>query len=63
MINEPEKWVSLEDVARHLGVSKDTIRNRIRKKTIPFHKIGKQYKFQISEVDDWVKSGKSAEVE
>ena len=63
MISEPEKWVSLEDVAGHLGVSKDTIRNWIRKKTIPFHKIGKQYKFQISEIDDWVKSGKSAEVE
>ena len=63
MITEPEKWVSLEAVADHLGVSKDTIRNWIRKKSIPFHRIGKQYKFQISEVDDWVKSGKSAESE
>lgn len=26
MSNEPEKWSSLEEIAEHLGVSKDTIR-------------------------------------
>ncbi|MDR1656535.1 MAG: helix-turn-helix domain-containing protein [Deltaproteobacteria bacterium] len=31
MTNEPEKWSSLEEIAEHLGVSKDTIRNWIRK--------------------------------
>jgi excisionase family DNA binding protein len=63
MSNEPEKWSSLEEIAQHLGVSKDTIRNWIKKGVIPHRRIGKQYKFKISEVDAWVDSGKSAEIE
>lgn len=57
-----EKWVSIEEAADHLGVKTVTIRDWIRKgKGIPAHKIGKQWKFKISELDEWVKSGKSAE--
>lgn len=63
MPNEPEKWSSLEEIAEHLGVSKDTIRNWIKKGVIPHRRIGKQFKFRMSEVDDWVDSGKSAEIE
>ena len=60
MKNEPEKWSNLEIIAEHLGVSKDTIRNWIKKKAIPHRRVGKQYKFRISEIDAWVNSGKSA---
>lgn len=63
MINEPEKWSSLEEIAVHLGVSKDTIRNWIKKGAIPHRKIGRQYKFKISEVDAWVDSGESAKID
>lgn len=55
-----EKWSSLECIANHLGVNKDTIRNWIKKTDIPAHKIGRQWKFKLSEIDVWVKSGKSA---
>lgn len=55
-----ERWKSLDEILKHLGVSKDTIRIWIKKDTIPFHKIGRQYKFRISEVDAWVESGQSA---
>ena len=37
-----------------------TIRNWIKKTDIPAHKIGRLWKFKFSEVDEWVKSGKSA---
>ena len=57
----PEKWVNLEDVATHLSVSHDTIRAWIRKCTIPFSRAGKQYKFKLSEVDEWVREGKISE--
>jgi excisionase family DNA binding protein len=63
VINEPEKWVSLEEIATHTGLSKDTIRNYIKRGVIPFYRIGKQYKFKISEIDLWVESGKSAEID
>lgn len=62
-MNEPEKWSSFEDIAEHLGVSKDTIRNWIKKDAIPNYRVGKQFKFKISEVDEWVESGESAEID
>lgn len=36
MEHEVEKWVSLEEVADHIGLSKDTIRNYIKRDQIPF---------------------------
>jgi excisionase family DNA binding protein len=62
MTNEPEKWTSIEDIAGHLKVHKDTVRNWIRSSEIPVHKVGRQYRFRISEVDEWVVSGKSANI-
>lgn len=58
--NYAESWIGIEEVSRHLGVTKDTIRNWIKKTDIPAHKIGKLWKFKLSEIDEWVKSGKSA---
>ena len=55
-----ENWVGITEAANHLGVTKDTIRNWIKKTDIPAHRIGKLWKFQLSELDEWVKSGKSA---
>ena len=55
-----ESWVGINEAAAFLGVTKDTIRNWIKKTDIPAHKIGKLWKFKLSELDEWVKSGKSA---
>lgn len=57
-----DKWISIEEAADYLGVNKDTIRNWIKKEDseIPACKIGKQWKFKRSELDAWVKSGKSS---
>lgn len=63
MMSEVERWLSLEEISKHIGVSKDTIRSWIKKETIPFHKIGRQYKFRLSEVDAWVESGESADAD
>ena len=58
--NYTESWIGIEEAAKHLGVTKDSIRNWIKKTDIPAHKIGKLWKFKYSELDSWVKSGKSA---
>lgn len=56
-----EKWISIDEAADYFGVKPATVRDWIRKgKDIPAHKIGKQWKFKYSELDEWVKSGKSA---
>ncbi len=53
-----EPWLSVSEIARHLGVSRDTIYKLISRKQLPGHKIGKLWKFRAAEVDDWVKSGR-----
>lgn len=56
-----DKWIGIEAAAEYLDVNKDSIRNWIKKESgIPAHKIGKQWKFKKTELDEWVKSGKSA---
>lgn len=60
--NISDKWVNIDAAAEYLGVKPVTIRDWIRKgKGIPAHKIGKLWKFKFSELDEWVKSGQSAE--
>jgi excisionase family DNA binding protein len=52
-----EPWLSADDIAEHLGVTKDTVYAWIAEKDMPAHKIGRLWKFQASEVDAWVRSG------
>ena len=62
MATENEKWSGIEEIAGHLQVHKDTIRLWIKKGEIPAHKVGKLWRFKISEVDGWIQSGKSAKI-
>lgn len=55
MIAEP--WVSVEDAAKHLGVAKDSIYRWIESRSLPAHKIGRLWKFKLSELDKWVRAG------
>lgn len=53
----PEPWLSADDIAAHLGVTKDTVYTWIGEKNMPAHKVGRLWKFKASEVDQWVRSG------
>jgi len=56
-----DKWINIEAAADYLGIKPVTLRSWIRnEKGVPAHKIGKQWKFKCSELDQWVKSGESA---
>lgn len=50
----PEHWVSVDEVAEHLGVAKDSVYRWIEAKGLPAHKLGRLWKFKLSEVDEWV---------
>ena len=52
-----EPWVSVDDVARHLGVAKDTIYRWIEGRSMLAHRVGRLWKFKLSEVDEWVRAG------
>ena len=56
-----DNWINIDEAAEYLGIKTVTLRGWIKKdSTLPAHNIGKQWKFKKSELDEWVKSGKSA---
>lgn len=59
--NIVEPWVGTKEIAEHLGVTIETIRKWIKTRKIPCHRVGKLWKFKVSEIDDWVLSGGSSD--
>lgn len=59
----PEPWLSADDIADYLGVTKDTIYAWIADKAMPAHKVGRLWKFKTAEVDAWVRQGDAASPE
>ena len=55
-----ERWLSVEEIAAHLGVKPTSIYKWITRKGMPAHKLGKLWKFKVEEVDEWIRSGKAA---
>lgn len=63
-MTEAERWLSVEEIAAHLGVSKETIYRWLEKdghRRIPANRIGRLWKFKASEVDEWIKKGSAEE--
>jgi len=58
-----DRWLSVDDIAAHLGVKRDTIYKWISDKGMPAHKIGRLWKFQKQEVDIWVRKGQASEID
>ncbi|MDW7711192.1 MAG: helix-turn-helix domain-containing protein [Deferrisomatales bacterium] len=58
-----ERWHSVDEVATHLGVGKETVYRWIDAKGLPAHKVGKFWRLKLSEVDAWVRSGGAADEE
>jgi len=56
-----DRWMSVEEIASYLGVSKDTIYGWIAKREMPAHKVGRLWKFKSDEVDTWVRAGKASD--
>lgn len=56
-MGESDRWLSVEEIGAHLGVSKETIYRWLEKKKIPAHRVGRLWKFKTREVDQWVMDG------
>lgn len=52
-----DRWLSVDEIAAHLGVKRDTVYKWINRKQLPAHKAGRLWKFRRQEVDRWVTSG------
>ena len=57
---QQDRWLSVEEIAAHLGIKRETVYLWIESKQLPAHKMGRLWKFQKAEVDEWVRSGGAA---
>ena len=55
-MSSEERWVTVEEVADHLGVTKDSIYRWIDGKRFPAQRVGRLFRFKLSEVDSWVRA-------
>ena len=54
-------YYSMPEIMKYLRISRDTALRWITTKQMPAHKIGKNWKFKLSEIDEWVNSGMAEE--
>ena len=59
MAEMEDRWLSMREICKYLGVSNDTVYKWINKHAMPTHRMGRLWKFKISEVDEWVRSGRT----
>lgn len=62
-INMDQRWLSVDEIAVHLGVKRDTIYRWIEHRDMPAHRVGRLWKFQKEEIDAWVRMGKASQPE
>ena len=56
------RWLSVAEIAAHSGIKPDTVYKWIERRNMPAHKLGRLWKFQAAEVDEWVRSGGAAQL-
>jgi excisionase family DNA binding protein len=44
-----------------MGVKRDSIYRWIDRKKLPAHRVGRLWKFKVSEVEEWVRMGRADE--
>lgn len=55
------KWLTLPETCEYLKVSRETILGWVSKRIMPAHKVGRLWRFDIAEIDEWIRSGGAAE--
>ncbi len=57
-----DRWLSVQEIAKYLGISKETVYRWLERGKIPAHRVGKLWKFKTTEVDQWVTTGQADEM-
>ncbi len=57
MVDMEDRWLSVEEMSKYLGVSSDTVYRWISERNMPEHKVDRLWKFRKEKIDEWVKSG------
>lgn len=53
----PERWASVDETAKHLGIRRETLYRWIDRRALPAFRLGRHWKFKLTEVDAWVRAG------
>jgi len=53
-------WLTLEEAAKHLKIDKSTIYRLAREGDLPAHRMGRVWRFDAEELDQWLKTGNDA---
>lgn len=49
-----DRWLSLLEACYYTQLSKETLYRRIYEENIPYHRVGKLYRFKTAELDNWI---------
>ena len=49
------KWLTIDQIADHLQVSKEKVYKLCQRRRMPASKLGGQWRFDLKEIDVWVK--------
>jgi excisionase family DNA binding protein len=52
-------WLDLDGLENYLGIRKSTLYRLAQQGRLPGHKIGRAWRFDQNEVDEWIKAGGS----
>jgi excisionase family DNA binding protein len=57
-----KRFIGVIDLAQYLSVSPNTVRCWVWKRRIPSHRLGRLVRFDLREIDTWVKDKKIEEL-
>jgi len=49
------KWLTIEQIAEYLQVSKEKVYKLCQRGRMPASKVGGQWRFDVNEIDAWVR--------
>ncbi|HUW22582.1 MAG TPA: helix-turn-helix domain-containing protein [bacterium] len=54
-----DRWMTIEEIAKYLNVSKDSIYRLAQKGEIPASKLGNLWRFKKEEIDEWMRNNRN----
>ena len=55
-----DKWLTIDELVTYLKMGRTKLYTMAQQGVIPGSKIGKQWRFDREEIDEWIKSGQAA---
>lgn len=51
------EWLTMKEAADYLKMGRSTVYKLLREGALPAHKVGREWRFDAAELDEWIKSG------